>query len=313
VRILRHVISALCLPILLIHPPAGAADSSTWRSVQTAEPELNNLDDHKQPSSTLDPFNVLCRSIESAASAYDLPLVFLMRLIWQESRFDLHAVSSAGAQGVAQFMPKTAVQTGLANPFNAVEAIPKSAELLRDLKNQFGNLGLAAAAYNAGPKRVQDWLGGRGSLPKETQTYVRIVTGHAAQEWAGQTGQLNLALPEAVPCPQMAKSFATLQASTLRTTGSHSERGSGDAPQDAAWAVQLIGSPSQTTALASFQQLQRQYKSLLGSRQPLVIRSKVGTSAFWYRVRLAVDNRRDAEKLCSSLRAIGGSCLVQRN
>jgi hypothetical protein len=150
-------------------------------------------------------------------------------------------------------------------------------------------------------------------LPKETQTYVRIVTGHAAQEWAGQAGQLNLALPEAVPCPQMAKSFATWQASTLRTTGSQSERGSGDAPQDAAWAVQLIGSPSQTTALASFQQLQRRYQSLLGSRQPLVIRSKVGTSAFWYRVRLAVDSRRDAEKLCSSLRAIGGSCLVQRN
>ena len=115
-RILRHVISALCLPILLIHPPAGAADSSIWRSVQTAEPELNNLDDHKQPSSTLDPFNVVCRSIELAANAYDLPLVFLMRLIWQESRFDLHAVSPAGAQGVAQFMPETAVQTGLANP-----------------------------------------------------------------------------------------------------------------------------------------------------------------------------------------------------
>jgi hypothetical protein len=36
-----------------------------------AEPELNNLDDHKQPYSTLDPFNVVCRSIESAASAYD--------------------------------------------------------------------------------------------------------------------------------------------------------------------------------------------------------------------------------------------------
>jgi Transglycosylase SLT domain/SPOR domain len=278
--------------------------------VQTAEPELNNLEDHKQPSSTLDPFNVVCRSIESAASAYDLPRVFLMRLIWQESRFDLHAVSSAGAQGVAQFMPETAVQTGLANPFNAVEAIPKSAELLRDLKNQFGNLGLAAAAYNAGPKRVQDWLAGRGSLPKETQTYVRIVTGHAAQEWAGETGQSNLALPDAVPCAQMA---ATRQAPTVRTIGSLNEPGSGNAPQEGGWGVQLVGSPSQTTALASFQQLQRRYKSVMGSRQPLVIRSKVGTSAFWYRVRLAVDSRRDAEKLCSSLRAIGGSCLVQRN
>ena len=155
---------------------------------------------------------------------YDLPLVFLMRLIWQESRFDLHAVSPAGAQGVAQFMPETAIQTGLANPFNAVEAIPKSAELLRDLKNQFGNLGLAAAAYNAGPKRVQDWLAGRGSLPKETQTYVRIVTGHAASEWAGQTGQLNLALPEAVPCAadgEVSRHSASLN---IKDNRSHNER-----------------------------------------------------------------------------------------
>jgi hypothetical protein len=313
VRILRHVISALCLPILLIHTHAGAADSSSVRLVQTAEPELNNLDDHKQPSSTLDPFNVVCRSIESAASAYDQPIVFLTRLIWQESRFDVGAVSPVGAQGVAQFMPGTAIQTGLANPFDAIEAIPKSAELLRNLKNQFGNLGLAAAAYNAGPKRVQDWLAGRGSLPKETQTYVRIVTGHAASEWAGETSQLNLALPEAVPCAQMAKSLTTGQVSTLRIIGPHNEPETGIASREAAWGVQLIGSPLQATALASFQQLQRKYRSILGTRQPLVIRSKVGTSAFWYRVRLAVDSRRDAEKLCSSLRAVGGSCLVQRN
>ena len=310
---MRILISALCLPILLIHTHAGAADSSSWRFVQTAEPELNNLDDHKQPSSTLDPFNVVCRSIESAASAYDQPIVFLTRLIWQESRFDVGAVSPVGAQGVAQFMPGTAIQTGLANPFDAIEAIPKSAELLRNLKNQFGNLGLAAAAYNAGPKRVQDWLAGRGSLPKETQTYVRIVTGYAASEWAGETSQLNSALPEAVPCAQMAKSLTTGQVSTLRTMGPHNEPEAGTASREAAWGVQLIGSPLQATALASFQQLQRKYRSILGTRQPLVIRSKVGTSAFWYRVRLAVDSRRDAEKLCSSLRAVGGSCLVQRN
>jgi Transglycosylase SLT domain/UDP-glucose/GDP-mannose dehydrogenase family, NAD binding domain len=124
--------------------------------VQTAEPELNNLDDHKQPSSTLDSFNVVCHSIESAASAYDLPLGFLTRLIWQESRFDVGAVSPVGAHGLVRFMPGTAIQTGLANPFDAIEAIPKSAELLRNLKNQFGNLGLATAAYNAGPKRIQN-------------------------------------------------------------------------------------------------------------------------------------------------------------
>jgi hypothetical protein len=78
------------------------------------------------------------------------------------------------------------------------------------------------------------------------------------------------------------------------------------------WGVQLIGRPSQASALASFQQLQRTYKSL-ETRQPFVIQSKVGTSGFWYRVRVATDSRGEAEKLCSGLRAVGGSCLVQRN
>ncbi len=59
----------------------------------------------------------------------------------------------------------------------------KSAEFLRNLNKQFGNLGLAAAAYNAGPKRVQDWLAGSGGLPTETAAYVQIITGHAANDW----------------------------------------------------------------------------------------------------------------------------------
>ena len=108
-RILRLLFSALCLPS--IHAGAGAADSSSWRIAQTIESEMNeNLDDHTQASGSLNRVNIVCHLIESAASTYDLPLVFLIRLIWQESRFDLGAVSPAGAQGVAQFMPGTAIQ-----------------------------------------------------------------------------------------------------------------------------------------------------------------------------------------------------------
>ena len=81
-------------------------------------------------------------------------------------------MSRAGAQGVAQFMPATARWRGLADPFDPVEAIAKSAKLLRDLRRDFGNLGLAAAAYNAGPARVRDWLAGRRGLPRETRPCV---------------------------------------------------------------------------------------------------------------------------------------------
>jgi soluble lytic murein transglycosylase-like protein len=74
-----------------------------------------------------------------------------------------------------------------AAPFDPIQAIAKSAQLLHDLRVEFGNLGLAAAAYNAGPGRVRDGLGGRRPLPGETQAYVRLVTGHSAEEWVNRT------------------------------------------------------------------------------------------------------------------------------
>ena len=80
------------------------------------------------------------------------------RVIWQESCFDALAVSPKGAAGIAQFMPATASWHGLANPFDPIEALRHSAAYLRELLSQFGNLGLAAAAYNAGPARVSAWL-----------------------------------------------------------------------------------------------------------------------------------------------------------
>src|SRR5215472_11263015 len=86
-----------------------------------------------------------CSALAAAAAQNDLPTDFFARLIWQESRFDPTAVSRARAQGVAQFMPATATWRGLSNPFDPLEAIAESAKLLRDLRREFGNLGLAAA------------------------------------------------------------------------------------------------------------------------------------------------------------------------
>ncbi len=79
------------------------------------------------------------------------------------------------------------------------------------------------------------------------------------------------------------------------------------------WGVQLIGSASEASALASYQRMRQTYGSLLGSQRPLVLLSHVGVGAYWYRVRVAMNNRGDAENLCVGLRAAGGSCLVQRN
>ena len=110
----------------------------------------------------------LCDLIETAAADNGLPVSFFTRLIWKESRFRSDAVSPKGAQGIAQFMPGTAAERGLADPFDARAAIPASASYLSDLSQRFGNLGLAAAAYNAGPDRVSDWLAEDGTLPFES-------------------------------------------------------------------------------------------------------------------------------------------------
>ena len=69
------------------------------------------------------------------------------RVIWQESPFNARAVSSKGAQGIAQFMPRTADWRGLSNPFDVIAALKASASYLRDLRDRFGNLGLAAACH----------------------------------------------------------------------------------------------------------------------------------------------------------------------
>jgi hypothetical protein len=198
----------------------------------------------------------------------------------------------------------------LTNSFDAATAIDKSAALLRELRAQFANLGLAAAAYNAGPKRVADWLSGRRPLPQETVAYVRIITGHAPDAWRGpQSSPVNLSLPVAVPCPDIIKLLSAhptiAQEPTKPTEPSP--------PAEPAWGVQLIGNASQTAALAAFYEMQKRYRTVLGSRQPLVLRSSAGRNASWYRVRIGADTRNDAERLCSSLRAVGGNCLVQLN
>src|SRR6266566_1685300 len=132
--------------------------------------------------------DMVCPMIEAAARAHGLPIDFFTRVIWQESRFRPDEIgpvtrSGARAQGIAQFMPGTAAERGLVEPFNPVEALPKSGEFLAELRDQFGNLGLAAAAYNAGPQRVRDFIAGLRGLPLETRNYVLAITGHPVEEW----------------------------------------------------------------------------------------------------------------------------------
>ena len=147
----------------------------------------------------------ICDTLAKSAHSNDLPAPFFIRLLYQESSFNSGTISPAGAQGIAQFMPETAADRGLDNPFDPLQAIPASARLLRDLYEKFGNLGLAAAAYNAGAKRIEDWLANRGQLPQETQDYVMTITGWPAETWTiAQAGSPAVKLQRRAPCQEAA-------------------------------------------------------------------------------------------------------------
>jgi hypothetical protein len=146
----------------------------------------------------------ICTRLVAVAQANDLPVGFFTNLIWRESRFDHEAISRVGAMGIAQFMPDVADRLGL-DAFDARDALPASGRLLRTLRARFGNLGLVAAAYNAGPKRVADWLQQRAGLPRETREYVSLITGRAVEQWRDiKARTVAFTVPRQVPCHRSA-------------------------------------------------------------------------------------------------------------
>jgi hypothetical protein len=245
----------------------------------------------------------LCGIVEASAKAEGLPVDFFAKLIWRESSFRPAAVSPAGAQGVAQFMPGTASERGLIDPFDPASAIPASARLLNELKLRFGNLGLAAA-YNAGATALKHWLAGQGSLPFETQDYVLAITGHAVDEWRSDK-------PPADAAPAADPSCLILIAS-LRTTTAASPVVSG---WFAPWGVQIAASFSRASAMRAFARVQHDFYPVIGGKNPFVLGSVVRSRGFrpFYRVRIGAQSRREADKICSSLEAAGGACVVLRS
>src|SRR5262245_54690289 len=213
VRVCKFLLALLLSPIVaVICPPAleAALADEPGTAQQQAPAESHQGEQNQQQELGASPAapDSLCETLAKAAASHDLPADFFTRLIWQESHFTADAVSRAGAQGIAQFMPATARLRRLENPFDPMEAIAKSAQLLRDLHREFGNLGLAAAAYNAGSGRVRDWLGGRRPLPGETRAYVRMLTGRSVEEWArGATTPLEMRSLKDLPCDQLASTL----------------------------------------------------------------------------------------------------------
>ncbi len=107
------------------------------------------------------------------AALYGLDPALLMAVAKAESDFDPKAVSHKGAKGLMQLMPETASDYQVQDVFDPRENLRGAAAFLRDLLDEFGDLRLALAAYNAGPEKVRRY---RGIPPyPETRAYVRRV------------------------------------------------------------------------------------------------------------------------------------------
>jgi hypothetical protein len=207
-QLLCLITLALNAPVLAFADTPAKKDELPTTRVEGAEPDgdlrKNDGDDAKTadaPQVPDVPLDVLCDTLAASAQTSGLPVSFFANLIWQESRFMFRAVSPAGALGIAQFMPRTAAAVGLANPFDPRMALPASARMLGGLFQRLGNLGLAAAAYNAGEARVNNWLSNKSGLPQETRNYVLAITGLPVEHWkAAAKGLQSFKLAKRMPC-----------------------------------------------------------------------------------------------------------------
>jgi hypothetical protein len=261
---------------------------------------------NERPTSAPSRAGDVCRTLEQAAAESGLPVEFLARVIWQESRFNANAVSAKGAQGIAQFMPQTAGWRGLTDPFDPIEALHHSASYLHDLKAQFGNLGLAAAGYNAGPGRVKAWLAGKGALPPETRHYVAIVTGWTADEWASHSPPeaSDATIPPGVPCTRLA-ALVLAPKEEAKRIASYVPR----------WGIQLAAHLLESKAWVIYRERQKRYASLIGDHEPIVLYKQIPGMgrAKRYIITIADDDRAPLDKICKTLIAAGVTCDVLRS
>jgi cell division septation protein DedD len=320
------LLAALCIAVamLLLPVPRAIAEDAAPAAVggEVAKPSVEELAipglaqktaDNARDTDTRE---AMCLMIESAARANGLPLEFFARVIWQESRFQSDAVgpvtrSGQRAQGIAQFMPGTASERRLLDPFDPVQALPKSAEFLSELRSQFGNLGLAAAAYNAGPRRVQEWLAGTGPMPQETRNYVVAITGSTVDDWASAAKTSKP--PERAPNTSCRQLMAMLRRAPNPFVTQLEQHVTLAAAK--LWGVQLAAGFDRDRALAMYGRAMKRLSAVIGDQDPsllsTVLRNR-GSHTF-YQVRIGADTRPAADDLCNRIRRAGGACFVLKN
>lgn len=246
-----------------------------------------------------------CRSIELAATGAGLDPHFFARLLWRESRFDPGAISPAGAQGIAQFMPGTARMVGLDDPMNPAAAVLASARYLADLSARFGNIGLASVAYNGGEDRAARFIANGGRLPFETQDYVLAITGFTAEEWReSPPPTVDLRLSKDSPFQPACVTLAEKRKIKEFATPEHVWP----------WGAIVASSSTRAGAKAQADRMGDVLRPVLRGKSVSYVRLKLrGRGRYMHTAQVGWDNRAEAYAFCTLLRARGGACMVLKN
>lgn len=256
-------------------------------------------------------YSDVCRTIDDVAREAGLDRDFFARLLWQESLFEAGAVSPAGAQGIAQFMPGTAALRGLKDAFNPAEALRASATYLAELSRTYGNLGLAAVAYNGGEARAARFKAEGGALPDETRGYVAAITGHSAEDWRSRPpAALDLSLKGAGG----GTDGEAFRAACVAMALDRPARGPRvTEPPLLPWGVVVASNRDRDGAERQVGRLKNRHAALLAGE---TVRYTSGRRAGLRNLKVAQvgrSSREEADALCARLKAAGGDCMVLRN
>ncbi len=249
----------------------------------------------------------VCGQIERQALRHGLDPHFFARLIWQESRFDSNALSHANAMGIAQFIRSTADLRGLKDPYNPADALAHSAAYLGELTQRYGNMGLAAVAYNGGERRADGLLKG-GGLARETIDYVRVITGLSAEIWRDTPPEdhdmrLSKTKPFQRACLNMAQDR---RVSALTVTPPK--------PKVARWGAQLAYGKTRKAARANFRRVTASCSAVRGAKVDIIhVNNRVRGRSGYYMARISRNARATAVQICKRARAQGCACAVYKN
>lgn len=250
-----------------------------------------------------------CQALRDLSRQHSLNTGFFTRLIWQESRFDPNALSPAGAQGIAQFMPQTAKLRGLSNSYNPALALDHSAQYLAELVDRFGNVGLAAIAYNGGETRAANFIADSGGLARETIDYVRIITGQSAEDWRDTPPKnLDLSLNKG-------KSFLASCLLLAQKRRLSKIKPLNPAPKLPVWGIQMATGSTQKKTKAMYERNARSCSNVIQKRKPNYIKKspQVAGRKAYFVARLGADTRGAAQRLCNRMRKFNCVCVVYKN